>query len=79
MQGRKLVHAGLEKNQSLAARFDFAFPAVDGLGGGNECGACGQPLLDQGSAQVVRLIGIGGGGQNHAGGRAGFSHGALPL
>jgi len=57
--------AGLEQQQGLGRRFNLPLPPVDGVDGGDECGAGGEALLDQvrprraassGVAQVVRTI-----------------------
>lgn len=49
-------------------------PAIDGLDGGHERGAGGEPLLDQGAAQRLSFSGAGGGGHHDAGCGVGGRH-----
>ena len=78
LEGGELIGAGFEQEKSFSGGFDLALPAVDGLRGGNQRGAGGQPLLNQSAAQARGLVGTGRGGEDDAGWGTGFGHRTLP-
>jgi len=78
-EGGELIGAGFEEQEGFRGGLYFVLPVVDGLNGRDECGADGEPLLDQGAGELSGFVWIGTGGEDNSSGRSVAGHGGTSL
>ena len=76
-EGFNLIGAGFEQEQGFGCGFDLALPAVDGLDGGDDCGAGGEAFFDQRAGQSGCFFGSSGGRQDDLNWQGRVGHGAF--